>query len=70
MSWVRKPADGDKFQFTVGLDKQMKTWSSVIYKHFKLPPQITKKGDDIRYVFICKKHVIVFSLFKLWLTWQ
>jgi hypothetical protein len=38
----------------------MKTWSSIVYDHFKLPPQIVKKGGEVCYVFVCKKHVIFF----------
>jgi hypothetical protein len=37
------------------LDKQMKTWSSIVYEHFRSPPEIKKDGGNVRYVFVCKK---------------
>ena len=36
-------------------DKQMKTWSSIVYTHFRSPPEIKKDGDNVHYVFVCKK---------------
>jgi hypothetical protein len=35
--------------------QQMKTWASIVYEHFKLPPSIEQKGGEIRYAFVCKK---------------
>jgi len=39
--------------------KQMKTWTSVVYEHFKLPPTIERKGEEVRYVFVCKKYGVI-----------
>ncbi|KAF8589235.1 hypothetical protein K439DRAFT_1612952 [Ramaria rubella] len=31
-----------------------KAWTSDVYAHFKMPPEIKIVGDCIKYVFICK----------------
>ena len=43
----------------------MKTWSSDVYKHFKLPPNIIIDGDKVKYKFVCLTCVMVFIL--MWL---
>ncbi|KAF5323705.1 hypothetical protein D9619_012911 [Psilocybe cf. subviscida] len=38
------------------LDLQHKQWTSAVYDHFLMPPDIDAEGDEIKYVFKCKKH--------------
>lgn len=37
--------------------RQMKTWTSEVYEHFK-SPTIERKGGEVRYAFVCKKYDI------------
>jgi hypothetical protein len=38
----------------ISTEKQMKTWSSAVYTHFKAPTIIEENGE-VTYVFVCKK---------------
>ncbi|GLB40085.1 putative protein dimerization activity [Lyophyllum shimeji] len=38
------------------LKAQMESWTSDIYKHFVMPPNIVREGDVVRYIFVCKAH--------------
>jgi hypothetical protein len=38
----------------------MKTWTSIVYEHFKSPPTIERKGGEVRYAFVCKKYTLSF----------
>ncbi|KAF5318504.1 hypothetical protein D9619_011038 [Psilocybe cf. subviscida] len=38
------------------LDLQLKQWTSSVYDHFIMPPDIDEEGDEIKYIFKCKTH--------------
>ena len=36
---------------------QLKAWTSKVYEHYKMPPEIVHSGNDVRYVFVCKRYL-------------
>jgi hypothetical protein len=39
-------------------EKQKKTWVSAVYKHYH-PPEILISGETVKYVFVCKRYVVM-----------
>lgn len=38
-------------------ERQMATWTSPVYQHFKMPPDIAVKKGKVVYVYICIAYV-------------
>lgn len=39
------------------IDVQIKNWTSSVYDHYKMPPEIVRSGNDVKYIFQCKRCV-------------
>lgn len=46
-----------EFLTVQNLAAQCKTWTSKVYNHYKMPPDIVRSGNNVKYIFVCRRFV-------------